>query len=220
MSASGIGIEPTPGSIEPAPGSRRAARGNILERLKRETSAEHAAVEAATRVMDPELSLAGYREYLASTFGFYAVVEPLLHEASVWQALELTGAERQKLPLLQRDLRELGVDEPTALPRCPAPPGWSTVAEAAGGAYVLEGSTLGGKLIARHVRQRLDGAPCSFLECYGPRTGESWQAFRAALSRFATSRELEEQIIAGARATFGSFTRWLHGAPATTRAAG
>ena len=82
--------------------------------------------------------------------------------------------------------------------------------EAAGGAYVLEGSTLGGRVISRHV-QKLFGpdVPRAFLECYGAATGEKWQSFRAALTRLAGSREAEDRIIAGAQETFRSFTRWL-----------
>jgi heme oxygenase len=40
-------------------------------------------------------------------------------------------------------------------------------------------------------------------------TGENWQTFRGALSRFAKTSALENEVIAGAKMTFGSFTRWL-----------
>lgn len=208
--------------MEPAPSSRRSLRCAILERLKIETAADHAAIEEATGVLSPRLSLAGYRAYLASTFGYYDVVEPRLREAGVWPALKLPAGERQKLPLLRRDLRALGATELASLPRCEAPPEWRTLARAIGGAYVLEGSTLGGRVISRHVQQRFGSAvPRSFLECHGARTGELWQAFREALCRFASSRELEAGIIDGARTTFQSFTRWLrHGPGGAVRAAG
>jgi heme oxygenase len=208
--------------IEPAPSSRRAIRTGILERLKIETAADHAAIEDATGIMSPRLGLDDYRTYLASTFGYYAAVEPKLREAGVWPALQLSASGRQKLPLLRRDLRALGVTELGGLPRCESPPEWSNVAEAVGGAYVLEGSTLGGRVISRHVQQRFGArVPRAFLECYGTRTGESWQAFRVALCRFASSREIETGIIDGARSTFQSFTRWLqHHQRSAVRAAG
>ena len=45
---------------------------------------------------------------------------------------------------------------------------FASTAEAVGGAYVLEGSTLGGRVLSRHVQGRFgrDG-PRSFLESYG-----------------------------------------------------
>lgn len=207
-------------SIEPAPSTRRAARSGILERLKQETAADHAAIEAATTIMSPRLGLDDYRAYLVRTYGDYAVVETRLRAAGVWPALQLPGAERQKLPLLRRDLRALGVLALSDLPLCDAPPEWGTLAEAVGGAYVLEGSTLGGRVISRHVQQRLGGAvPRAFLDCYGARTSERWQAFRAGLWRFASCRELEDRMIDGARSTFRSFTRWLERSPASPRRA-
>ena len=203
-------------SAESQPISSSLARGrgggrrSILERLKLETAAEHAAIEGATGVMDPELSLEAYRAYLERTLGFYQVVESQLRQLGVWEALSLPAQEREKLPLLAEDIVLLGNIEPASIRSCNAPPVFASTAEAIGGAYVLEGSTLGGRVISRHV-QALFGAdvPRAFLECYGAETGEKWQAFRAALTRFACSRELEDQMIAGARETFGAFTRWL-----------
>ena len=189
---------------------RSAARRNILKRLKLETAAEHDAIEAASGVLDPQLSLEAYRAYLERTFGFYLVVEQQLRRLGVWEALGLPASDREKLPLLAEDLVLLGNMEPASIRACDAPPEFSGIAEAVGGAYVLEGSTLGGRVISRHVRRRFGSDVAStFLDGYGTDTGEQWQSFRAALQRFASSREVEDRIIAGARDTFRSFTRWL-----------
>lgn len=191
-------------------GRARAQRRSVLERLKVETAAEHAAIEGATGVMDPGLTRDAYRAYLERTLGFYQVVEPQLRQLGVWEALELSPLERDKLPLLAEDLVLLGNLSPASVRVCDAPPIFTSTAEAVGGAYVLEGSTLGGRVISRHV-QRLfgDDVPLIFLDGYGAETGEKWQTFRAALTRFASSREIEDGVIAGARETFRAFTRWL-----------
>jgi heme oxygenase len=203
-------MDPDGTRMDPQPSSQRAARKNILERLKLETAADHAAIEEASAILHPRLSIEGYRAYLEDTFGFYQLAEPQLAQLGVWQLLELPAAERFKLPLLIRDLQALGCADPSALPLCEASPEWRGAAEAIGAAYVLEGSTLGGNVISRHIQQRFGAdVPRAFLECYGPSTGEHWRAFRAALSRFATSRELENRMISGAQSTFRTFTRWL-----------
>lgn len=196
--------------VDVQPSSQRGMRKGILERLKLETAAEHAEIESATRIMAPELSLIEYRRYLESTFGFYKVAEERLCQAGVWEVLVLPAAERLKLPLLVRDLELLGDTNWAEVETCRTPPPWPSLAEAVGGAYVLEGSTLGGRVISRHIRQRFgDDVPRAFLECYGEKTGENWQSFRAALTRFATSRETADRVVAGAQETFRAFTRWL-----------
>jgi heme oxygenase len=194
--------------IEREPASRRAPR-DILARLKQETAPEHSAIEAATGVMNPRLRLSDYRSYLERTLGFYAPVEARLAELGVWEALGLDPAARQKVELLDRDITLLG-GQKSLVTLCSAPPQLGSLGEAAGAAYVLEGSTLGGRVISRHVQGCLGPhMPRRFLECYGAKTGENWQTFRGALSRFAKTRELENEVIAGAKKTFGSFTRWL-----------
>ena len=196
--------------MDPQPSSQRAARKNILERLKLETAADHAAIEEASAILHPRLSVEGYRAYLEDTFGFYRIAEPKLAEMAVWELLGLPAEERFKLPLLMRDLQALGCATPSTLPVCDCSLEWPGAAEAVGAAYVLEGSTLGGNVISRHIQQRFGAeVPRSFLDCYGPRTGDNWRAFRAALSRFATSREIENRMIGGAQCTFRAFTRWL-----------
>jgi heme oxygenase (biliverdin-IX-beta and delta-forming) len=198
--------EATP--IEREPSSRRAPR-DILARLKLETAPEHTAIEATTGVMHPRLALLGYRWYLERTYGFYQPVEERLERFGAWQALGLDPAPRRKLALLTRDIVHLG-DDPAALAVCKSPPELANLAEAVGCSYVLEGSTLGGRVISRHVQSRLGAdVPRSFLECYGANTGESWQEFGAALSRFARTRDIENDVIVGAKKTFGAFTRWL-----------
>jgi heme oxygenase len=190
--------------------ARSVARRNVLERLKLETAAEHEAIEAAAGVMDPQLSLEAYRAYLERTLGFYLVVEQQLRGLGAWEALGLPASDREKLPLLAEDIVLLGNLEPASIRACDAPPEFSSTAEAVGGAYVLEGSTLGGRVISRHIRGLFGpDVARTFLECYGSDTREKWQSFRAALERFASSREVEDQIIAGARDTFRSFARWL-----------
>jgi heme oxygenase len=166
--------------------------------------------------MHADLSVTQYGRYLQKTLGFYIPVEEALSRQGAWEVLGLSARERTKVPLLLSDLvmvdlALLGGDERLLqTPVCDAPPELRGVPEAIGCAYVLEGSTLGGRVISRHVQRCLgSNAPRAFLEGYAEQTGANWQAFRAAVLRFARSRDVEDRVIAGARLTFRAFERWL-----------
>jgi heme oxygenase len=69
----------------------------------------------------------------------------------------------------------------TPLPEFPMP---DSRAEALGLFYVLEGSTLGGRLILRSLAGRgVDDPALRFLDPYGADTGELWRSFLAVLAR-------------------------------------
>lgn len=198
------------GALHPA---RTVRRPRLLDRLKTETAAEHADIERAAGILDPRLELEQYRTYLERTLGFYLVAEHELWRHGVWDALGLPALEREKLPILAEDIVLLGNLEPENIAPCPEGPSFDGTAEAVGGAYVLEGSTLGGRVVSRHIQRTFGpNVPRSFLECYGASTGERWHSFRAALTRYARTRELEDQVIRGARETFRTFTAWLEAA--------
>ena len=153
----------------------------ILGRLATETRTEHEAIERVLDLTGEALTLARYRERLEWLYGFYRPVEARLHPIP-----GLALHERRKAPLLEVDLRAL--EAPWPLPTCPELPPLRTAIERFGCLYVLEGATLGGRVIGRHVWRRLAITPQTggrFFHGYGRRTAEMWQAFRAALVAFA-----------------------------------
>lgn len=184
------------------------ALGDIAARLRRETAPEHAAIERASGILHQGLTCDEYRRYLERWFGFLAPLEAELQRLQVWSALGLNASERGKRQSLESDLGELGAIV-CALPLAGLPE-LRSVAEAVGSAYVIEGSTLGGRVLSRHVQTCLGAqVPRSFLEVYGHDTGHRWHAFRAALASYALGRETQDRVIAGAKCTFRTFTRWL-----------
>lgn len=176
----------------------------LLQRLKDETSSEHAALEARLPLMHPDLTL---QDYVGVLQAFYSVVQPLearLDTMALPEALE--WPERRRSALLEADLR--GLDS------APVPPStleWAdlTGAEALGACYVLEGSTLGGQLITRQLGRlglsAEDGG--AYFAGHGVHTGARWKAFRAALEG-SVPAEQEDAVLRGARRTFLAF----HGA--------
>jgi heme oxygenase len=182
--------------------------GDIAARLRRETAPEHAAIEAASGILHQGLTCDEYRNYLERWFGFVAPLEAELQRLNVWDALGLDAAERSKRESLESDLAELGATV-CALPLAELPE-LRGLPEAVGSAYVIEGSTLGGRVLSRHVQACLGArVPRRFLEVYGPHTGERWQAFRAALPTYAVGHDTRDRMIAGAKSTFRAFTHWL-----------
>lgn len=87
--------------------------------------------------------------------------------------------------------------------------------EALGCFYVLEGSTLGGQLILRHLKRHFADAPVgsfAFFRAYGDEAGPMWRAFGQALTAAAAqaaSGDFDARVVRGAQDTFDTFGTWL-----------
>ncbi|WP_336924131.1 hypothetical protein, partial [Aquipuribacter sp. SD81] len=78
--------------------------------------------------------------------------------------------------------------------------------EALGRLYVLEGSTLGGKVLRRHLLACGADVPVAGLACfdpYGERAGRMWQELRAAVEAWARSAGTAGVLVA-ATSTFSA----------------
>ena len=187
---------------------------SLLMRLRTETRTEHHAIEQTLALTDDALTQADYQRVIEQFYGFYKPVEDRLaaHSGEITKWLGLKT--RQKALLLQTDLnifahKECGFLE--LVPFCRQLPRLSSLAECFGCLYVLEGATLGGVLISRHIQEKLGVMPASggaFFHGYGQRTGEMWREFRAALTAFDATTDQQDQVIMAARATFDTLRRW------------
>ena len=187
----------------------------ILAELREATRAWHDRVEAhprLARLLAADLTVAEYRRLLACLFGFYEPLEARLavHAA----ALPISLAERTKTPLLRQDLRALGLTaaQLRAVPRCAGAPAFGTPEAALGGLYVIEGATLGGSIIRRHLARSLALTPAAggaFYAGYGDRIGPMWQAFCRRLTAHAAEEASRRAVVCGACATFESLHDWL-----------
>lgn len=140
--------------------------------------------------------------------GFHAVWEPALRG----RVPESLLAPRRKLPLLQHDLRCLGVGEGRllALPRCLAAIRLgASEADAAGALYVMEGSVLGGRIISRSLRAAPWHPPQRLLywDPYGDDTSRRWSETLAYLESLPPAQS--DAIVRSAAATFGVLQAWL-----------
>lgn len=185
-----------------------AGSGLVLAHLRAVTRPSHDALEGALGLLDEGLGLDTYGTVLGRLYGFWRGWEPQV--AALLRDEALSGPRRRS-HLLVADLAALGLSGPAldALPSCPLPT-LRDAAEALGSLYVMEGSTLGGRIIQRNVERCLGDrgrASCSYFSGYGERTGAMWRAFLTRLDDAPPADA--ERIGRGATATFECLGWWL-----------
>lgn len=159
---------------------------------------------------DSVRTLTQYRAALQRFWGFHQPVEAALARLD-WGGFSFEP--RRRAWLAEADLRALGMAgaEIESLPRCrtelPAGP-----AAAWGVLYVLEGSTLGGKVIRRALEQRLGDQVVRATRFFDDRqrpSGSLWRSFLAELERRIVSPAERLEALAGAEATFSAMIGWF-----------
>lgn len=196
----------------------------LLAALRQATAAAHQAIECnprLKRIFASDFSAVSYRQLLADLLGFYEPLELQLGNCacanhSKRQTITLATEGRWKTHWLRSDLRALGLNDEMIgnLPRmspseCPRIVDLPT---AIGCLYVLEGATLGGKLISRQIESTLgvtaaDGG--RFYHGYGPDNGQMWGRFRQLLANLDMDASQTSKVTTAAVETFDSLDRWL-----------
>jgi heme oxygenase len=182
--------------------------GTVLKYVREVTKPAHIALEGALGLLDENLALPAYERVLKLFYGFWRSWEPQM--ACLLKDEALLGP-RRRLHLLAADLVALGVTVQAldALAPCPPTPLQDDV-EALGSLYVMEGSTLGGRVIRRNVERVLGDkgrAGCSYFNGYGERTGAMWLSFLDRLDKVPLANA--ERTAAGALATFEHLGCWI-----------
>lgn len=191
----------------------------ILGRLRIETRDAHKELERVLDLMGIALTRDIYCYRLEQYYRFYGPLEAILRIRCAMPSEPVSDASSQiaslvprlhKTLLLQQDLDQLQFGT-TGLPLCHDLPSLETPAEVLGCLYVLEGATLGGRMIAQHIETTLGITPTtggSFFEGYAGDTGKMWNAMRHILTTCAVDVETENVIVANAIATFSCLRRW------------
>jgi heme oxygenase len=188
----------------------RRGEGDVLRMLRAGTATEHADLEASLNLLDPQLDRGRLTDVLARMHGFWRSAEAGL---DAWAARcpldadDVAWPRRRRAALFASDLAALGTPGTGTGPELPAPAGTD---EAIGRLYVLEGSTLGGAFIDRHLATvpELSGLRLQAFSPYGPETGAMWHGFRrAARARVAAGGDAATMVTA-ARQTFGALAAW------------
>ncbi|QRR02126.1 biliverdin-producing heme oxygenase [Dyadobacter sandarakinus] len=185
----------------------------FINELRTQTSESHQQLEEnmlSKALLLPEVSLADYQTYLSRLYSITLGCETHVFPAIATIFPDL--AERYRAARIKNDLIVTGfsAEEVDNIPVPELP--FTGQAGAAGVMYVLEGSTLGGRVIYKHVQQHL-GLTCehgaSYFCGYGPQTGSMWKAFVSRLTAYADSPEKAGKIIESATQTFTLIDNWL-----------
>jgi heme oxygenase len=190
--------------------------GDVLRLLRTGTATVHAEVERTLGLMDPELQRSRLVHVLERLHGFWIAAERGL---DAWAARHPADARavdwprRRRAAVFADDLRALGAGTagaapgPSAVSGLPAVPGTD---EALGRMYVLEGSTLGGTFIDRHLAglPQLADVRLRAFSPYGAETGAMWHAFRRVTRDRMSAGGDPSAVVTAARETFGVLAAW------------
>jgi heme oxygenase (biliverdin-IX-beta and delta-forming) len=185
---------------------------DVLHRLRTETAEEHRAVERSLDLLDPALGRARLAEVLGLLHGFWVAAESGLDAWAVrfpGDAGCVAWGRRRRAALFDADLSYVGG---TATGDVPYLSGVADTDHALGRLYVLEGSTLGGTFIDRHLASlpQLSGVRIRAFSPYGSETGAMWAAFRRVVRERVAAGGDAEAMIESARETFRALAAWCH----------
>jgi heme oxygenase len=188
-----------------------AGTGDVLLRMRTATAADHGRVEAVLDLLDPALDQDRLVRAMCALHGFWSAAEDGLAR---WadrcpdDAARVDWPQRRRASLFEADLRALGA---TPGQERPALPEVRNTDEALGRMYVLEGATLGGSLIDRHLRRlpALAGVRLTAFSPYGARTGAMWHAYRRATRAQAAGAGDADRVVRAASETFDALAHWI-----------
>ncbi len=195
-------------------------RPSIMARLRESTAAHHDQTESHPFPQDlvaGKLPLAGYVNYLAQMF---LIHKPLESALAQWRdssphapATRLVDSEQFKTPCLLNDLAWFSVDPASIVPAPATRRLMADVDRRAGSRpvsllgmhYVLEGSTNGGKFIARAAQKAYGlatGAGTNYLDPYRDTQRQRWLQFKSAMDAAEFSAHDADEMADAAAAMF------------------
>lgn len=180
------------------------------QRLRNETASLHSALEElpiSRNLMSADLNENSYAEYLSLMYGVVRDVE-----TSIFPLLKNVVPdinERRMLAFLSEDLAYLGR---VADNKSEVFGENHSEAFAVGILYVLEGSSLGGRVILKNVQKHLDINEINggrYFAGYGENTGPKWKSFMAFLAAYEGRTNNGDEIVAGANFAFARIKEHL-----------
>lgn len=183
---------------------------DFLHLLRAHTSSYHSALETlplSKKLTSENLSVNDYVQYLSLMREIISSVEQKIFPLVSHIITDIN--ERKKLQLIEDDLKTFNVSFNTqSYHEC----NMINEAKAMGIMYVIEGSTLGGRMILKNVKQTLKFSELgvSFFSGYGDSTSEKWKKFLGILIGYEERTGSTKDIIAGANAAFKNIYNFMN----------
>lgn len=183
------------------------------DHIKTYTRLEHASLEKhLIGIIKGIRTREQYIDLLRMFHGFYQALEVDMEQYLTPEHIP-DIMQRRKADALLQDIRDLGWEDRQQPVHVEVDtPVINSYARALGAAYVLEGSTLGGVIIAKMIKTQLpdiyDGKGFSFFTCYGEAAPDMWKKFRTYLLAL-TNKEDQDIAAETARQTFLTFKAWI-----------
>jgi heme oxygenase len=197
--------------------------------LRDQTAPLHALTESLLGLPRAIRTTDDYIAWLGRFLGIYQPLEHRMAEFSEWREAGISPSgispsgifpsgifppARGHGECLAADLAALSVD-PRVVPRAPhwSVPELAIFPHAIGALYVMEGATLGGRLILRDLEPRIGpviAGATSFFAGRGEMTGPLWRDFRRALDSFGLEQPWHRAaVVTGAERTFRAILAWF-----------
>ncbi len=185
----------------------------LSDLLKQETKVTHQQLEKS---LVKQLRLISNREEYASLlqlfYSYFGALEERINKFVLPAMMKQEhDFQRRKTNLLAEDIIASGgtVDEKCTDEDLPE---IKNTLQSFGALYVIEGSTLGGRVICKMLQRQMDIKTLdgfTFFNGYGDETEYMWGKFRALLNAQANNRHEKEIILQTADETFAKFQLWI-----------
>lgn len=172
----------------------------VSEYLKQNTADYHDAAEKlfnSEKIFNKTFTLEDYKKIIHTNYLMLLHSEDkIFNSLSDKYADKLQLAERKKLPLIEKDLECLSLENQPASHHLE----FDNEHEALGAMYVIEGSTLGGNVIAKQLSKTegFDAVTFNFFGCYQENTGPMWKSFKEVLDT-EVAEEKYGEVLSGAK---------------------
>jgi heme oxygenase (biliverdin-IX-beta and delta-forming) len=195
----------------------------IMQRLRAETRVQHVATEAipfSSAILAGTLSREAYVGQLAAYLPLHRAIEAAVATTHHPAVSAVWTADMRRTPLLVADLAALGgagASAHAARAEGQSMAAWITgladrdPVAILGVVYVMEGSSLGGAVLRRHLATSfgLTAAGLTYYSPYGRHPKPHWVAFSDRMNRAITDDADADRIVAAAAETFDRIGRVL-----------
>ncbi|HCM34632.1 biliverdin-producing heme oxygenase [Chryseobacterium sp.] len=172
----------------------------VSEYLKQNTAEYHDAAEKlfnSEKIFNRTFTLEDYKKIIHTNYLMLLHSEDkIFNSLSDKYAEKLQLEDRKKLSLIEKDLESLSLDNQAVS----HPLEFENEHEALGAMYVIEGSTLGGNVIAKQLSKTegFDEVTFNFFGCYQENTGPMWKNFKECLDT-EVKEENYNEVLSGAK---------------------